>query len=212
MSVENEVDNLLRENMSEAGYNFWIDLNKRIPSIWNRASSSTGKYHLKEDGKVPTVLEHTYEMLHACCKVMKLFKVKPNTQEADVLLLGILLHDSFKYGTEDPLHTKYTDKTHDRITANKIQLNKNIFLKVITEKQVSNLEHIVRFHSGIWSTDAKNDNEFCLDKLSPEAFFVHILDMLSANNCLRLPKVKEIKEVKKDIITEDEYDLLSNVS
>ena len=135
-----------------------------------------------------------------------------NTQEADVLLLGILLHDSFKYGTEDPLHTKYTDKTHDRITANKIQLNKNIFLKVITEKQVSNLEHIVRFHSGIWSTDAKNDNEFCLDKLSPEAFFVHILDMLSANNCLRLPKVKEIKEVKKDIITEDEYDLLSNVS
>lgn len=216
MSVENEVDNLIKENMSEDGYTFWVDLKKRIPPIWNRPTSSTGKYHLKENGKVPTVLEHTYEMLYSCCKVMKLFKVKPHTQEADLLLLGILLHDAFKYGIDDPLFTRFTDKTHDRIIANKIQLNRDIFLKIITEKQVSNLEHMVRFHSGIWSTDAKKDNEFSLSNLSPEAFFIHILDMLSANNCLRMPIEVKSTEIKSDvinnIIVEDEYDLLSKVS
>lgn len=200
MNLEDALDTLLKENMSEEGYKFWRAIYEHIPPVWNRPSSSTGKYHKKENGEVQTILEHTYEMAKSCCKVMRLFdNLKTHTQEADTLILGILLHDAFKYGVNSPLYAKHTDKHHDRISGNTVGFNKDKFLKILTEKQVISLEHITRFHSGIWSTDAKVETDFSINKLSHEAFFVHVLDMLSTNGCLRGLDIDEVK--KEDATT-----------
>lgn len=190
--MNKELDELLVNNMTEDGYKFWKSLEEKIPPIWDRLSSSTKKYHKKENGDVQTILDHTYEMVYACCNIMRLFNIVPKTKDADTLILAILLHDAFKYGVDDPLHSKHTSKNHDRIIGNTIVTNKNLFLKILNENQIYKLEQMTRYHSGRWSTDA--DPSFTFRTMNPETFFVHMLDMLSANNCLKVP----IKNIKKE--------------
>lgn len=185
MIEHKEFNELLSENMTEEGFRFWKALEAKIPNIWDRLSSSSKRYHKKSDGRVNTILEHTYEMLYAGCKIMRLFGVEKKTKEADTLILGILLHDSLKYGTDSPLYVKYTTSKHDKLIADTIYSSKKTFLKLLTENQVDKLEQMTRYHSGMWSTDA--DKEFTFSKLNPETFFLHVLDMLSANDCLKVP-------------------------
>lgn len=182
MDYEKEIDHILKNNLTTIAYNFWRAANQKIPNIWGRPSSSTGKYHNDENGKTKTVGEHTYEMLQACVGIWRMFDVKSKTEEGDILLLSIIFHDAFKYGLE-PHTRKHTDTKHDKICADLINKGKDTFLKFIDEKSVCVLEEIVRFHNGKWSTDAPKDFDF--RKVHPFTFFVHTLDMLSANNLIR---------------------------
>lgn len=196
MSFEERIEALLKEKMTDEGFKFWKVLYEKIPPIWDRLSSSSKKYHQDENGHVRTIGEHTYEMLYACSKTLRMFRVNNRCKEGDLLLLSIFLHDAFKYGIDDPLNTRHTDRTHDRIIGNTISRSKDKFSRIFDDKQVTLMEHITRYHSGIWSTDA--NESFTLKSLDPEALFVHILDMLSANNCLKIPiAVEEIQDNDK---------------
>lgn len=180
-----EMNKILKRNMTETGYSFWSAVTKKIPNIWERPTSSTLKHHKKEDGRVPSVSEHTYEMLYACVKIWRMFDITPKTEEADVLMLAVALHDAFKYG-EKPHTREHTDTHHDKICADIIERGKNTFLKFLHEDSVEMLEESVRFHSGRWSTDA--DVNFSFDKFHPFVLFLHMLDMFSANNLIHIPK------------------------
>jgi len=180
-----KMNRLLLRNMTDTGYAFWSAVIQKISTIWDRPTSSTMKYHKKDDGRVPSVSEHTYEMLYSCVAIWRLFDVKPKTEIADVLLLSIALHDAFKYG-EKPHIRKHTDKTHDKICADMINRGKGTFLKFLNENYVDVLEESVRFHSGRWSTDA--DENFDFDKHHPFVLFIHMLDMFSANNLIHIPE------------------------
>jgi hypothetical protein len=189
MDFKERIDVLMKENLTEKSYKFYESLKLIIPSVWDRYTSSSFKYHQKEDGRVPSIAEHTYEMLYACSKVIKLFEFEQKSKNSDVLFLSIFLHDSFKYGIKNPLERKHTDSTHDQIIGNTILSNRKKFLEILNEDQINKLEHITRYHSGKWSTDfGRNDS---LKNLSVETLFVHFLDMLSANNCLKIPNIKE---------------------
>ena len=194
MSFEERIENLLQDKMTDEGFRFWKALYEKIPPIWNRLSSSSKRYHHDDDGKTKTIGEHTFEMLNACSQTLRMFRINNKCKEGDLLLLSIFLHDAFKYGINDPLNTKHTTSKHDNIVGNTIFAGRNKFLKLFDDKQVALIEHITRYHSGIWSTDV--NSSFSLKSLDPEALFVHILDMLSANNCLKIPK--EIEEIKDD--------------
>jgi hypothetical protein len=182
MDYEKEIDSILKNNLSTIAYNFWRAANQKIPNIFGRPSSSTGKYHNDENGKTKTVGEHTYEMLQACIGIWRMFDVKSKTEEGDILLLSIIFHDAFKYG-KNPESRNYTDNSHDKLCADLIQKGKNTFLKFMNEDSVSVLEECIRFHSGRWSTNAQKNFDF--RKLHPFTFFVHTLDMLSANNLIK---------------------------
>lgn len=185
MDYELATSELLLNHMTDRGFVLWVKLKEKIPPIWNRPSSSTGKYHLNENGNVQTIIEHTYEMLNSCIKTMRLLKVENKTKEADILLLAILLHDAFKYGMKDPLTRYYTVKDHDRISGDCVLHQKNLFTQYYDEEQINILEECVRYHSGQWSTDVEDKSKFTFSKLKPETMFIHMLDMLSTNNCLR---------------------------
>ena len=180
-----KMNQLLQRNMTNTGYAFWNAVIEKIPNIWERPTSSTMKHHQKDDGRVPSVEEHTYEMLYACIKVWRMFDIKPKTEEADVLLLAVALHDAFKYG-EKPHLRKHTDVKHDKICADIVKRGENTFLKFLNEDYVKILEEMVRFHSGRWSTDA--DENFDFSKLHPFVLFLHTLDMFSANNLIHIPE------------------------
>ena len=177
-----EIHKILEENMTEDGYKLWQSLFRRIPGVWNRLTSSTKRHHLKEDGSVPSIAEHTYEMLFAGIKIISMLGMKPKTQECDTVLLAIVLHDSVKYG--ENIRSPHTSRFHDQLIGNKVIKNKDSFMKIMSEKQFTILEQAVRFHTGKWSTDAMRDFNF--KGMNPETFFVHFLDMLSSRNLIKI--------------------------
>jgi len=180
------IDKILKEELTTKGYKVWKIILSKIPYVWDRPASSSGKYHLKENGKVPSIAEHTYEMLYAAVKILRMFGIEgKGSKEEDAILFGIVLHDSFKYGI-NPEIRKYTDNTHDKIVADIVKKNSKMFETFLNESQVIQLEEEVRFHSGRWSSDAKYNTEFCLESLQPETLFIHILDMLSSRNLLKI--------------------------
>jgi len=183
MNYEEKIYELLQKNMTENTFNFWKEANNKIPKIWDRPTSSTLKYHKKEDGRVPSVGEHTYEMLYACIKIWQLFGIQKRTKEGDILLLAISLHDAFKYG-KNPVQRDYTDNEHDKLIGDLVLEGKNTFLKFMEEDHVNLLEECVRFHSGRWSTDATSDFNF--KNYHPYTMFIHILDMFSSRNLIKV--------------------------
>jgi hypothetical protein len=176
-----KIDELLETSMTDISFRMWKALKEKIPDIRHRPSSSSGKYH-RRNGSVLTIYDHTYEMLISCIKLLSVFNVTPKTKKADILLFSVLLHDAFKYGIDNPFSSQHTDKAHDRLAANIINDNKSVFMRVFSEEEVNLLEQCLRFHSGRWSSDAGND--FTFTGMPAEAFFIHILDMMSTNNLL----------------------------
>jgi len=183
MKFEIELDRLLRENLTETAYKFWeVAKEKVIPTnVWQELASSSKKYHNKEGGFVPTIAEHTCEMLRGAIKCMSMFGITRKTSECDLLIMGVLLHDAFKRGVDGT--NRWTAYDHDKLIADTVQ-DSSAFLRFLSPEQHKILIDVLRFHSGKWSTDA--DKTFDFSKLHPYVLFVHSLDMLSSRNCLKL--------------------------
>jgi hypothetical protein len=182
MNYEQKIIEFLENNLSEKSFRLWSGVNKILPNIWNLPTSSTGKYHKKANGEVPSNSEHVYQMLYASKKIIAMFNYSNRSSDTDKLYLAIALHDSLKYGQ---LGTrKYTDNKHDQQAANMIHENKDSFLKTMNENQFSVLEDCVRFHAGRFSTDAKNQN-FSFEKHPVETLIVSVLDMMSTKDLIQ---------------------------
>jgi len=183
MNFKEKVETILKENMTEKGFNLWKGINKILPHIWENPTSSTGKYHQKANGKVAIQAEHVYHMLYAAVKILKMFNIKKNTTDEDKILLAIAFHDSLKYGTLG--NRKHTDNQHDKNAADMVSENKSTFLKLLTEEQFYIMEEMVRFHSGKWSTDVPKNKKFDFKDYNPETMFIHVLDMMSTADLIQ---------------------------
>jgi hypothetical protein len=181
VDYEKEIDEILEKNLTEQAFSFWLAVKKKIPNIGKRLSSSTKKYHKKENGDNQRLEEHVYEMLKGGAKIYRLFGDDIKSPHKDAVLLSIVLHDSLKYGPKgDSTHTL---RNHDSLGGDIISKNKDTFLRFLSENEFNILEESIRFHSGRWSTEAKKDFNFKDYRL--ETFFLHMLDMLSSNDCLK---------------------------
>jgi len=183
VSYKEKIINLLETNMTEKGFKLWNGINSILPDTWERPTSSTGKYHKKADGSIPTQGEHVYQLLYSTVKVWRMFDIMPKTSEADVLLFAIVLHDSLKYGKFGA--REHSDIQHDKNAGDMVKQNKETFLKVLNEKQFVAMEEAIRFHSGRWSTDVTKKEFFDWDDFKKYTFFIHMLDMLSTADCLQ---------------------------
>jgi hypothetical protein len=205
MNYEDEMNELLKANMSEDGFRLWTAMSTKITSIWERPTSSTGKYHNKDDGRVPTVVEHTYEMLYAATKVMRMYGAEPKSVDADIICLAIALHDAWKYG-EKPNSRSHTANAHDMIAAEMLRKNKEIICQLYSVDKYDILEDSIRFHQGRWSTNVSDADNFSFSDRHPYVHFIHILDMLSANNRLHhlTPELKAFFQSKKEQTSPDQ--------
>lgn len=183
MNYKEKIYKLLEENMTEKSFKLWKGIDSVLPDIWDYPTSSTGKYHKKLNGEIPSQGEHVYQMLYATSKIIKLFGYNSKTEEADKVFFAVALHDSLKYGNLGS--RKHTDTKHDKEAADMIASNKKTFTKVLTEEQFYILEESVRFHSGQWSTDVEKNKKFNFSEFHPETLFVHILDMLSTADLIQ---------------------------
>jgi len=176
-----KMNTLLSAHMTEEGFKFWLAINKKIISPWEKPASSGGKYHNKKGGYVPSIAEHTYEMLYAASKNYAQFGINKSTKDADLLLLAIGLHDGLKYGPEN--EKKHTVSDHDTLMANRVESARESFKKIFSDEQIDILVQAIRFHTGKWSHEATKD--FSFKDLHPYVLYVHSLDMLSSRNCLK---------------------------
>lgn len=183
MSYKEKIIELLENNLTEKAFKLWQAIDQRLPVVWNKPTSSTGKYHKKLNGDIPDQAEHVYHLLYSISKLLRMFNIKRKTSKADKLLLAAVLHDSLKYGQ---LGTRlHTDHSHDKNAADMISQNKNTFLKIMDEEQFYIMEEAVRFHSGQWSTDVPKNKKFSFKDYNPETFFIHILDMMSTADLIQ---------------------------
>ncbi len=186
MKFQEKINELLEKNMTQGGFKLWLGIDKMIPDIWNKPSSSSGKYHKRADGTVHDIAEHTYEMLYAGIKIVRMLSIKLKTSRCDGLLFSIALHDRLKYGDQGQL--KHTTGQHDQMIGDLIKGNFETFRKVMDDNDIVVMEESARFHSGQWSTDIKNKNNFNFHNFYPETQFVHMLDMLSTADVLKYPE------------------------
>lgn len=176
-----ELDLLAQRILTPQGYILFTSINNHLPHIWNRPTSSTGKYHKRKDGTVPTIAEHTFEMAEAASKIIRMFGGAQISTQNDAILLAILFHDGLKYGKTGK--NPHTTRNHDQELANLFEKNRKIFLKHFSEDEFETFLLCIRFHSGIWSPDAKKE-KLSLKDFPPEIIFVHMLDMLSTASYL----------------------------
>lgn len=177
-----KTEGILALSCNLASIQYYRDCIEALPDIWNKPTSSTGKYHKREDGTVPTVAEHTYEMVLAGAKVVRLL-AEPRSVLSDTILVAIALHDGLKYG-EDGMR-KHTNNAHDRAMADWIH---NDGPEIPESIDMEQLCVAIQFHSGQWSTDAKKLSlpaETFFGTNKPIVLFIHMLDMLSTASVLR---------------------------
>jgi hypothetical protein len=185
VNYREKIDQLLEKKMTEGSYKLWLGLNGMLTDIWDKPSSSSGKYHAKKDGRVHSIAEHTYEMLNAGVKIIRLFDIQVKTSRCDGVLFSIALHDILKYGEHG--ERKHTTGKHDKLAGDLIKTNFKTFQRFMDDNDIVIMEESARFHSGRWSTDIKDVNRFNWNNFYPETLLVHILDMLSTSDCLKLP-------------------------
>lgn len=184
MAIEyyEKIEKLLGQNLSQKGFELWKTTDEKIPNIWQRPSSSTGKYHKKADGSQPTIAEHTYHMLYAAAKIMRMFNFKAKSSDGDVLLLAIVFHDCLKYGEKG--NRPHTSSTHDKDAADMIARDRKLLLQILSADQVDNLIDGIRYHSGQWSTDVPG-GKFSFRDGPSTSMFIHTLDMLSTSDLIQ---------------------------
>jgi hypothetical protein len=182
------MDKILKKYMTIDGYHFYKELSEKLPYIWDKPTSSTGKYHKKSDGRIPDLSEHVFEMIFVGSQLLRVFGYEPRTTETDLLLLSIVLHDALKYGPDGK--RKHTTMEHDQLMGDLIRKNKKLFNELFEDKRkVDILEETVRYHSGRYSTDIRKQ-KMDFSNFHPHVFFVHMLDILSSRNFLKIWKDK----------------------
>ena len=177
------IGELLEKYLTTRAFSLWKQLNSLFPNIWELPTSSTGKYHQKKGGRVPSCAEHVYEMLYSASKIIKMFNINKKTADCDMVLLAVVWHDAFKYGKFGS--AKHTDYKHDRIMGDVIAENESSLKEIFSDEQINILEMMIRFHSGRWSTNHKNTNKINFSEFPQYVLFIHMLDMLSTADCLK---------------------------
>jgi hypothetical protein len=193
-SYKEALFNEATQNMTKDGFNLLMKINSKIPDIWNRPSSSTGKYHKKSDGSIPSIAHHTFEMFYTAAKIIRMFGESKKSKQNDAFFIAIFLHDLRKYGKDGKL--PHTTRNHDSDMADLLEKNKKVLMKYFSEAQTYMIIDGIKFHSGRWSASVPNINNFDFEDYHPIVMFVHMFDMLSTADCLKYPEIKSEEDLQ----------------
>lgn len=145
-------------------------------------ASSTGKYHPDYALGPQGLIRHTKAAFAIGKELLSLEAMNNyyNEKEKDLLLIAILLHDTFKNGKE---HEKYTRFDHPIIVADFIEENKNQLN--FTEDDIKYLKKVISSHMGQWNTN--NYTNVILPKPNDkDELFVHICDYLASRKFIEI--------------------------
>ena len=175
---------LAEEYLTEKGYKMLKIIVLHLPDIWDKDTSSTGKYHKRLDGSLPSIADHTKEMLEAGVKCIGMFTEDRNLRNSytDAVFTAIILHDALKYGPEGKYF--HTVVNHHNQIYDFLLEHKKFIQKYYSESEFDLILVMVRMHNGRWSIKKAERPNFCFSQYPPEVLFIATLDMLSTQSYL----------------------------
>ncbi|MFW5903081.1 MAG: HD domain-containing protein [archaeon] len=163
--------------------------------FWNRESSSSGKYHSKDETGKYGLLLHTKRVFTALERLMKSWKDmgKINKNEKDLARAAVLLHDTFKFGVStdfegNVIPGRHTVSDHDRIASEQF-LQKTQILGTTKTKIAKG----IAAHNGPWGCSQNPETNFQL--------LIHLCDMFAADKKAELAVYKPFEGLKEIGVT-----------
>ena len=150
-----------------------------IPNyFWEVAAASTGKYHPTYAQGSGGLYRHT---VAATRIAIGMFPLTSYTDiEKDMIIVALIMHDSFKHGDE---YSKYTKAEHPVIAANNVQLFWNMYADEYPEMG-ERISKLILTHMGQWNTDFRTKKEIMPKPSTSMQRFVHMCDYLASRKYL----------------------------
>lgn len=155
----------------------------KIPSyFFYEPASSTGKYHPAFSQGDGGLLRHTKVAVKIADTLLKNNSIcyKFTSDEKDLIILSLIMHDSVKKGF---IEEKYTKFDHPLLASKLIRDNKSI--TKLTDEEIDLVCQMIETHMGEWTKDY-NGNEILKKPNNKYQRFVHMCDYLSAQKFLNV--------------------------
>jgi HD superfamily phosphohydrolase YqeK len=137
-------------------------------AFWDKAASSTGKYHKVDENGVGGQVVHT---LRVCAVVTHLVNMeKLSVIDRDILLSAAILHDICKYGVDGK--TEHTLLEHPQLVAGLWESKKELLPFCFNDTHIIS---VISQHSGRWTSEPIL-NPTVLGKL------LHIADFIASRH------------------------------
>lgn len=151
------------------------------------AAASTGKYHPEYAQGEGGLLRHTKAAVRIAYELLSDPTIgdKYTTDEKDLMIMGLLLHDGLKHGLPEEKYTKYD---HPILMADYIMDNEEVLELEIPE--IEFVMDVIKTHMGPWTIDY-NGNEILEKPKTKYQNFVHMCDYLASRKCILLPFDKD---------------------
>ena len=146
-------------------------------------AASTGKYHPMYASGEGGLLRHTKAAVRIAYELLNdpAIGEKYTSDERDLMIMGLLLHDGLKLGKEE---SKYTKFDHPILMANYIEEEKDNL--ELTDSERNLVMDVIKTHMGPWTTDY--DGIEVLEKPKTKyQNFVHMCDYLASRKCILIP-------------------------
>ena len=144
------------------------------------AASSTGKYHPKYALGDGGLLRHTKAAVRIAHELFEdpLIGDKYTSDEKDLIIISLMLHDGLKHGKEK---SEYTKVEHPLIAAEYIR-GKAESLSM-SEDNISFMCEVISSHMGIWNKDFDGNEVLPIPKNKYQNF-VHMCDYLASRKAI----------------------------
>lgn len=145
-------------------------------------ASSTGKYHPKYALGDGGLLRHTKVVVRIGYELLNNNSIGHSftSDEKDLMLLGMMLHDGLKSGL---VQEKYTRYDHPLLAAQFVIDNKD--KTKLTDLEVKLLTNAMESHMGEWNTDY-NGNEILPKPSNKYQRMVHMCDFLASKKFIEV--------------------------
>ena len=145
-------------------------------------ASSTGKYHPKYALGDGGLLRHTKVVVRIGYELLSNNSIGQSftSDEKDLMLLGMMLHDGLKSGL---VQEKYTRYDHPLLAAQFVIDNKD--KTKLTDLEVKLLTNAMESHMGEWNTDY-NGNEILPKPSNKYQRMVHMCDFLASKKFIEV--------------------------
>lgn len=153
----------------------------KIPEyFYLEAASSTGKYHPEFSLGVGGLLRHTKAAVRIAKELLDNESIgyKFSSDEKDLIILALIMHDSVKRGIPEEKYTKFE---HPLLASKLIKDNKDSLS--LTDDELILLTSMIETHMGQWTTDYSG-NEVLRKPSSKYERFVHMCDYLASRKFL----------------------------
>lgn len=149
-------------------------INQYVPDyFFEVAASSTGKYHPEYALGIGGLLRHTQAAVRIAVGMFAITNY--NSEDRDVIIAALILHDTFKHGK---LYQKYTCADHPVIA----------YRMVLEHMQdcprYTDIADAIHSHMGQWNKDYRTKREIMPKPSTAIGKFVHTCDYLASRKYL----------------------------